>query len=181
MLARLRVDTVRHEVMRDSKDVRLTPTESRLLHLLAANANDICTLDQIVAHVWGFGESGDTYLVKAHIRHLREKIEPVPGKPKFIVTSPGVGYMLKRHVVEGSPSAEEAQIHEERQITVASSAPVNPVHGAGHPRICAVETADRASSEYGCEVPHTYFLCVWGTVFIPRAHSGTSHISYSAC
>ncbi len=81
--------------------MRLTPTESRLFHLLAANANDICTLDQIVAHVWGFGESGDTYLVKAHIRHLREKIEPVPGKPKFIVTSPGVGYMLKRHIVEG--------------------------------------------------------------------------------
>ena len=123
----LRVDTVRHEVVRDGKVVRLTPTESRLLHLLAANANDICTLDQIVVHVWGFGESGDNYLVKAHIRHLREKVEPVPSKPQFILTSPGVGYMLKRHVVEVSPSAEEAQIHEERQIPVASSAPANPV------------------------------------------------------
>lgn len=108
----LRVDTVRHEVTRDGKIIRLTPTESRLLHLLAANANDICTLDQIVSHVWGFGESGDTYLVKAHIRHLREKIEPVPGKPKFIVTSPGVGYMLKRHAVEGSAVIEETHIPE---------------------------------------------------------------------
>jgi DNA-binding response OmpR family regulator len=96
----LRVDTVRHEVTVNSKNIRLTPTESRLLHLLAANANDICTLDQIVTHVWGFGESGDTYLVKAHIRHLREKIEAVPGKPQFIVTTPGVGYMLKRPVSE---------------------------------------------------------------------------------
>ena len=104
----LRVDTVRHEVTRDNKTVRLTPTESRLLHLLAANANDICTLEQIVSHVWGFGESGDNYLVKAHIRHLREKIEPIPGKPQYILTSPGVGYMRKRHVVEASAAVEES-------------------------------------------------------------------------
>ena len=111
----LRVDTVRHEVTRENKTVRLTPTESRLLHLLAANANDICTLDQIVTHVWGFGESGDNYLVKAHIRHLREKIEPVPSKPQFILTSPGVGYMLKRHVVEASAAVDESYAREERE------------------------------------------------------------------
>jgi DNA-binding response OmpR family regulator len=98
----IRVDTVRHEVSMNSKNVRLTPTESRLLHLLAANANDICTLEQIVTHVWGFGEAGDTYLVKAHIRHLREKIEPVPSRPQYIITSPGVGYMLKRTATENS-------------------------------------------------------------------------------
>jgi DNA-binding response OmpR family regulator len=98
----LRVDTVRHEVSVNSKNVRLTPTESRLLHLLAANANDICTLEQIVTHVWGFGGAGDTYLVKAHIRHLREKIEPVPGRPQYIITTPGVGYMLKRSVTGAS-------------------------------------------------------------------------------
>jgi DNA-binding response OmpR family regulator len=113
----LRVDTVRHEVTVNSKNIRLTPTESRLLHLLAANANDICTLEQIVTHVWGFGEAGDTYLVKAHIRHLREKIEAVPGKPMFIVTTPGVGYMLKRPVserdlvVEGEYERDDTATH----------------------------------------------------------------------
>jgi DNA-binding response OmpR family regulator len=104
----IRVDTVRHEVTVNDKQVRLTPTESRLLHLLAANANDICTLEQIVTHVWGFGEAGDTYLVKAHIRHLREKIEPVPSKPQFIITTPGVGYMLKRYAVEASEVIQES-------------------------------------------------------------------------
>ena len=123
----LRVDTVRHEVTRDNKTARLTPTESRLLHLLAANANDICTLEQIVTHVWGFGESGDTYLVKAHIRHLREKIEPVPGKPQFILTSPGVGYMLKRHVVEGSVAYEESNSHEEAHAPLPDSMPTGPM------------------------------------------------------
>jgi DNA-binding response OmpR family regulator len=102
----LRIDTVRHEATVNGKNVRLTPTESRLLHLLAANSNDICTLEQIVTHVWGFGEAGDTYLVKAHIRHLREKIEPVPSKPQFIMTTPGVGYMLKRHVSDISKVSE---------------------------------------------------------------------------
>jgi DNA-binding response OmpR family regulator len=123
------VDTVRHEVTRDNVTVRLTPTESRLLHLLAANANDICTLDQIVTHVWGFGEAGDNYLVKAHIRHLREKIEPVPGKPRFIITSPGVGYMLKRHAVEGSPVTQEAQIVEVTPTRIVEPAPARTSFG----------------------------------------------------
>lgn len=105
----LRVDTVRHEVTRNNITARLTPTESRLLHLLAVNANDICTLDQIVTHVWGFGEAGDKYLVKAHIRHLREKIEPVPSKPQFIISSPGIGYMLKRLAIEKGPITQEVQ------------------------------------------------------------------------
>lgn len=120
----LRVDTVRHEVTRENRTVRLTPTESRLLHLLAANANDICTLDQIVTHVWGFGESGDNYLVKAHIRHLREKIEPVPSKPQFILTSPGVGYMLKRHAVEASVAMEESYAREAIEAPRAEPAPM---------------------------------------------------------
>jgi DNA-binding response OmpR family regulator len=92
----LQVDTLRHEVTAYGKVARLTPTESKILHILAANANDVCTLGQIVSHVWGYGESGDTYLIKAHIRHLREKIEVDASKPRFILTVPGVGYTIKR-------------------------------------------------------------------------------------
>jgi DNA-binding response OmpR family regulator len=113
----LRVDTIRHEVTRDNITVQLTPTESRLLHLLAVNANDICTLDQIVSHVWGFGEVGDRYLVKAHIRHLREKIEPVPSKPRFIISSPGIGYTLKRLAVEDNSITLKRLAVEESSIT----------------------------------------------------------------
>jgi DNA-binding response OmpR family regulator len=109
----IRVDALRHEVSVNGKMVRLTPTESRLLHLLAANANDICTLEQITTHVWGFGATGDTCLVKTHIRHLRAKIEPVPGNPRFILTNPSVGYMLKRSVSEYDASVEELQSGEE--------------------------------------------------------------------
>jgi DNA-binding response OmpR family regulator len=103
----LRIDNVRHEVTSGKKVIRLTPTESRLLRFLATNANDICTLDQIVSHVWGgLRQSSDSELIKAHIRHLRDKIEPESGKPHFILTSPGLGYMLKRHVAEPDTLAD---------------------------------------------------------------------------
>ncbi len=93
----LRVDSLHNEVTVRGKTVRLTPTESKLLHLMAVNANNVCTANQIVAHIWGFGNDGDAGLIKAHIRHLRQKIELDPGHPTYILTVPGVGYTLTRH------------------------------------------------------------------------------------
>jgi DNA-binding response OmpR family regulator len=96
----LRVDALHNEVSANGKIARLTPTESKLLHLLAVNANNVCTAEQIVSHIWGFGNEGDSGLIKAHIRHLRQKIEPDPGQPCYIRTVPGVGYTLVRHSSE---------------------------------------------------------------------------------
>jgi DNA-binding response OmpR family regulator len=99
----IRVDSLHNEVSIHGKTARLTPTESKLLHLLAINANNVCTANQIVSHIWGFGNDGDSCLIKAHIRHLRQKLEPDPGNPSYILTVPGVGYTLRRH------SSEEAK------------------------------------------------------------------------
>ncbi|HEX9038828.1 MAG TPA: response regulator transcription factor [Ktedonobacterales bacterium] len=93
-LGPIRFDASRNEVRVNGKLQHLTPTESRILQVLAINAGDVCSQSQIVAHAWGYGEDGDTYLIKAHIRNLREKIESVPSKPRFIRTVPGVGYTL---------------------------------------------------------------------------------------
>lgn len=90
------VDSLHNEVTIHGKTARLTPTESKLLHLLAISANDVCTANQIVTHVWGYDGDGDAGLIKAHIRHLRQKIEPDPGNPHYILTVPGVGYTLIR-------------------------------------------------------------------------------------
>ena len=94
------VDALHNEVSANGKIARLTPTESKLLHLLAVNANNVCTAGQIVSHIWGFGNEGDSGLIKAHIRHLRQKIEPDAGKPCYILTVPGVGYTLVRQSSE---------------------------------------------------------------------------------
>lgn len=92
----IRVDSLRNEVSVDGKTSRLTPTEGKLLHFLATNANDVCMLSQIVTHVWGYDGDGDESLIKAHIRHLRQKIEPDTSKPYYILTVPGVGYTMAR-------------------------------------------------------------------------------------
>lgn len=86
------LDSMRHEATRSGAKVRLTPIESRLLHLLLTHSGQVLTTDVIVERVWGYDEGGDNGLVKTHIRHLRQKVEPEPNSPQFIVTVPGVGY-----------------------------------------------------------------------------------------
>jgi len=99
------VDSLHNEVKIHDKTVRLTPTEGKLMHLLAINANEVCTTSQIITRVWGFGEVGDSYLIKAHIHHLRQKIEPDLNKPHYILTVPGVGYTLVRRPVDKDVNA----------------------------------------------------------------------------
>jgi DNA-binding response OmpR family regulator len=113
----IRVDSLHNEVSFDEKTARLTPTESKLLYLLAVNANNVCTASQIVAHIWGFGNDGDACLIKAHIRHLRQKIEPEPAKPAYLLTVPGVGYTLVRR----SPDEERYSAREVTHVLRAVS------------------------------------------------------------
>ena len=101
----LQVDSLHNEVRVNGKTARLTPTESKLLHLLAVNVNNVCTASQIVSHIWGFGNDGDSCLIKAHIRHIRQKIEPDPANPRYILTVPGVGYTL----IRTSPGEEDSR------------------------------------------------------------------------
>lgn len=94
------VDSSHNKVTACGRTFRLTPTENKLLHLLAMNVNNVCTAEQIVTHIWGYNGDGETTLIKAHIRHLREKIEPNPGRPRYILTVPGTGYTLVHSAAE---------------------------------------------------------------------------------
>ncbi|HLI09447.1 MAG TPA: response regulator transcription factor [Ktedonobacteraceae bacterium] len=88
----LQVDSLHNTASISGKTTHLTPIQSKLLHFLAINVNQVCTADQIVSYVWGY--QGDATLIKAHIHQLRLKIEPDPAHPRFIHTVPGVGYKL---------------------------------------------------------------------------------------
>lgn len=114
------IDSLHNEVSVHGKVSRLTPTESKLLHLLATNANDVCTAEQIVTHVWGYEGDGDACLIKAHIRHLRQKIEPNPSKPCYILTVPGAGYTLVRSSAEAEPSPEHSVSEPFHRLRVVS-------------------------------------------------------------
>src|SRR5437588_3004684 len=112
------VDSLHNNVTIHGKPARLTPTESKLLHLLAVNANNVCTANQIVSHIWGFGNEVDSGLIKAHIRHLRQKIEPEPSKPTYILTVPGVGYTLIRHSSEEANYSSKEVVRTLRAISI---------------------------------------------------------------
>jgi DNA-binding response OmpR family regulator len=114
----IRVDSLHNEVIINGRMSRLTPTESKLLHLLAINANNVCTSNQIVSHIWGFGNDGDASLIKAHIRHLRQKIEPDPSKPIYILTVSGVGYSLIRNSSEEENYSSREIVRTLRAISV---------------------------------------------------------------
>ncbi|MCI0440325.1 MAG: response regulator transcription factor [Chloroflexi bacterium] len=88
----LEVDVTSHTARRDGVALDLKPREFDLLALLVSSKGRAFTRDQILDRLWGHDYVGDTRTVDVHIRWLREKIEPDPGKPKRIVTIRGVGY-----------------------------------------------------------------------------------------
>jgi two-component system KDP operon response regulator KdpE len=93
----LRVDLARREVTVDGRDIRLTPTEFKLLALLARHAGKVLTHRQILKEVWGPNAS-EAHWVRVHMAELRKKVEPDPARPRLLVTEPGVGYRLRDRV-----------------------------------------------------------------------------------
>jgi DNA-binding response OmpR family regulator len=73
----------------------LSPREFSLLHVLALNAGQVVSVDDLLTQVWGAEYAGETQGVYVHIRWLREKIEADPQKPQRIITIRGVGYKLE--------------------------------------------------------------------------------------
>jgi two-component system KDP operon response regulator KdpE len=90
----LSINFARHAVEVDGRSVALTRTEYALLHQLALNPNRILTHEELLVRVWGSEYRNDVDYLRAYIRYLRRKLEPDPGNPVYILTSPGVGYLL---------------------------------------------------------------------------------------
>ena len=89
----LRVDLVRHEAHCDGRLLNLTVREFDLLAFLLAHPRQVYTRADLMHQVWGW-EYGDQSTVTVHVRRLREKIEPDPAVPRYLVTVWGVGYRL---------------------------------------------------------------------------------------
>ena len=90
----LDVDLLRHEVVVDGRRVELTPSEFRLLALLAADPGRVFERREIMEHLWRSDHVGGARACDVHVSNLRAKIEPDPGRPERIVTVRGVGYKL---------------------------------------------------------------------------------------
>jgi two-component system KDP operon response regulator KdpE len=89
----LAVDLVRRVVTMRGKEVKLTPREYDLLRLLVAHAGKVLTHKFILREIWG--AETDVQYLRIYVRTLRQKLEPAPETPQYILTEQGVGYRLK--------------------------------------------------------------------------------------
>jgi len=92
----LTLDVAERKVTVNGERVKLTPREFRLFALLVENAGYILTHKQVLEKVWGWEYIDDLDYVRIYISHLRQKIEPDPSLPKYIVTEPGIGYYFQK-------------------------------------------------------------------------------------
>jgi two-component system KDP operon response regulator KdpE len=90
----LEIDFARRTVSVRGQAVTLTHTEFTLLRELARQPNRVLLHADLLAAVWGLEYRDDVDYLRAYVRYLRRKLEEDPASPRYIVTSPGAGYML---------------------------------------------------------------------------------------
>jgi two-component system KDP operon response regulator KdpE len=88
----LSVDFARRRVLLDEREIKLTPTEYELLKVFITYRGKILTRQQLLKAVWGTGAHSRVHSLHVYVAQLRQKVEPDPDCPRFILTIPGVGY-----------------------------------------------------------------------------------------
>ena len=91
----VRMDVERHLVTVDGEPVSLPLKEFELLELLLRNVGRVLTRTQLIERVWGADYVGDTKTLDVHVKRLRTKLEPVPSRPRHLLTVRGLGYKLE--------------------------------------------------------------------------------------
>lgn len=88
------IDLARRQATAPGTDVHFTPLEYRVLESLARQSGMIVTQRQLINEAWGPDKQGDTRSLRVCIKNLRQKLEPDPARPKYLLTEAGVGYRL---------------------------------------------------------------------------------------
>lgn len=89
------MDFERRQVSVEGQEVHLTPTEYDLLKYLALNAGRVLTHRAILRAVWGPAYEQEVTYLRVFFNQLRRKIEPNPGRPRYLLTELGIGYRLR--------------------------------------------------------------------------------------
>jgi two-component system, OmpR family, response regulator RegX3 len=90
----LTLDLARHKVSLKEREIQLTPSEFRLLALLADEPERVYSRREIMQHLWESAYVGDERACDIHISNLRRKLERTPDEPERILTVRGIGYKL---------------------------------------------------------------------------------------
>lgn len=88
----IEVNVRSNEVLRDGEPVDLSAKEFALLAYFVAHPAETLSRDRLLDAVWGYENYPNTRTVDTHIVHLRQKLEPNPEEPRFILTIHGSGY-----------------------------------------------------------------------------------------
>jgi DNA-binding response OmpR family regulator len=91
---RLEIDTTKRSVRRDGAAIELTPNEYKLLLALARYPGRVYSRFELVNRVQGYDYEGYERTIDVHVKNLRKKLEPDPGKPRYVETVTGIGYRL---------------------------------------------------------------------------------------
>ena len=91
----LKVDAEKRVVSVDGNEVRLTPTEYKLLSALIQSAGKVVTHGQLLRAVWGKRSDEQGHYLRVYMQHLRQKLGDDALNPRFIVTETGIGYRLR--------------------------------------------------------------------------------------
>lgn len=88
------IDLAKRVVLRDGAEVSITPTEWRLLGLLAKEPGVVVPRERLLDSLRGPSVPHSSHYLRVYVQQLRAKLEPVPASPRHLVTVPGVGYRL---------------------------------------------------------------------------------------
>ena len=94
-LGRAQVDLARRTAIGPAGTIHLTPLEYRVLECLARQDGMIVTSRQLLREAWGPDRVGDSGALRVCVKGLRDKLEPDPRRPQFLVTEAGIGYRLR--------------------------------------------------------------------------------------
>jgi DNA-binding response OmpR family regulator len=90
------IDFTSRRVMVNNQELKLTSTEYKLLSYICLNAGRVVTPDQLLDKVWGEEYIGAPHLLQVNIARLRKKLGDSARKPNYILTRPGIGYIMSK-------------------------------------------------------------------------------------
>ena len=89
------IDLYSQKLLKNNKEIDLTPKEYMLMKLFIENPNKAFTRDELLNLIWGYNFFGDPKIIDVNIRRLRSKIEDDSSNPQYIETVWGIGYRWK--------------------------------------------------------------------------------------
>jgi DNA-binding response OmpR family regulator len=95
-LGRVQVDLAGHRLLRDGEELPIRPKAVELLAFLLGRPGQVFTREQLLEQVWGYDYAGETRTVDVHVHSLRALIDDDAGRPRFLHTVRGVGYVFRR-------------------------------------------------------------------------------------